>query len=45
MAGLAQNEMRAKADMPEHVRSNEGLGGTLDYTSVLKNFDCLLKLR
>ena len=26
MADLAQNEMRAKADMPEHVSSNEGLG-------------------
>ena len=26
MATLAQNEMKAKGDMPEHVSSNEGLG-------------------
>ena len=26
MTALAQNEMKAKAGMPEHVSSNEGLG-------------------
>ena len=32
MAALAENEMKAKAAMPEHVSSNEGLGGGVKNT-------------
>ena len=39
MTDLAQNEMKAKAGLPEHVSSNEGLGRYVNDTSFSEDFE------